>query len=181
MPNVDAEVAIVGYGPVGNTLAILLAQLGHPVVILERWTEPYPLPRAVHFDHEVARIFQSCGIGPQLRSISEPAHIYEWRNSTGTTLLRFGRLGDSPSGWPESLMFNQPALEALLNERSRQLPHITVRRGAEVTGLDVAKDGVRFRTTGGEEITARYGIGCDGANSAVRDLLDLAVTDLGFF
>ena len=68
----DAEVAVVGYGPVGNTLAILLAQLGRSVVVLERRPEPYPLPRAVHFDNEVGRILQSCGIGEELRSITEP-------------------------------------------------------------------------------------------------------------
>ena len=50
------DVAIVGYGPVGAALAILLGQRGHRVVVLERYTEPYPLPRAVHYDHEVARI-----------------------------------------------------------------------------------------------------------------------------
>ena len=37
----------------GNVLAILLAQRGRRVVVLERRPEPYPLPRAVHFDHEV--------------------------------------------------------------------------------------------------------------------------------
>ena len=80
--------------------------------------QPYPLPRAVHFDHEVGRILQSCGIGAELRAISEPADIYEWRNGAGTTLLRFGRTGDGPSGWPASSMFNQPALEALLDRRA---------------------------------------------------------------
>ena len=44
----------------------------------------------------------SCG------AISEPADVYEWRNAAGTTLLRFGRVGDGPSGWPASSMFNQP-------------------------------------------------------------------------
>ena len=97
----DADVAIVGYGPVGSSLAILLAQLGRTVTVLERWPEPYPLPRAVHFDHEVGRILQSCGIGDELRTISEPADIYEWRNAAGhdaaavrpgaATALRAGR------------------------------------------------------------------------------------------
>ena len=60
------DVAIVGYGPVGAALATLLAQQGRRVVVLERWAEPYPLPRAVHFDHEAGRILQSCGIGEAL-------------------------------------------------------------------------------------------------------------------
>ncbi|MFZ4810922.1 MAG: bifunctional 3-(3-hydroxy-phenyl)propionate/3-hydroxycinnamic acid hydroxylase [Ilumatobacteraceae bacterium] len=177
----DADVAIVGCGPVGSTLAILIAQLGHRVMVLERWPEPYPLPRAVHFDHEVARIFQSAGIGPALREIIEPADIYEWRNATGTTLLRFGRRGDGPSGWPFASMFNQPALEALLDERLEQLPTIEVRRGVEVDGLVQDADGVTLSTVGGPSVRARIVIGCDGANSTVRRLADLGVHDLGFF
>src|SRR3954451_22705240 len=112
MPAVYADLAIVGYGPVANALAILLGQRDRSVVVLERWPEPYPLPRAVHFDHEVGRIFQSCRVGEAMRACSEPADIYEWRNAAGTTLLRFGQRGDGPSGWPASSMFNQPEAEA---------------------------------------------------------------------
>lgn len=179
--DLDADVAIVGYGPVGNVLAILLAQLGRSVVVLERWPDPYPLPRAVHLDHEVARIVQSCGLGDELRANSEPAHIYEWRNAASVTLLRFGRVGHSASGWPESSMFNQPTLEAVLDERARQLPGVSVWRGAEVVGLDEGDDSVLVRTASGECVRAAYVVGCDGANSTVRDLAGLTVHDLGFF
>jgi 2-polyprenyl-6-methoxyphenol hydroxylase-like FAD-dependent oxidoreductase len=176
----DADVAIVGYGPVGSALAILLAQLGRTVTVLERWPEPYPLPRAVHFDHEVGRIFQSCGIGEELRRASDPADIYEWRNATGTTLLRFGRAGDGPSGWPASSMFNQPEIEQLLHRRACEA-RIDVRRGVEVTGLKQGDDRVVVSGADGTTVTARHVVGCDGANSAVRTLTGLPVTDLGFF
>jgi len=169
------DVAIVGYGPVGNALAILLAQLGRSVVVLERRLAPYPLPRAVHFDHEVGRILQMCGIGRELRRISEPADVYEWRNAEGTTLLRFGQAGDGPSGWPASSMFNQPALERLLDARARALG-VEVRRGVEITALVQRDDHVEV-----DGITARYVVGCDGANSTVRSLIGTPVTDLGFF
>ena len=178
---VDADVAIVGCGPVGSTLAILLAQHGHRVVVLERWPEPYPLPRAVHFDHEIGRIFQSAGIGPALREISEAAEVYEWRNATGTTLLRLGQQGDGPSGWPYASMFNQPALEALLDRRAAQLPMIDVRRGVEIDGLTQHVDSVTVSAVDGTAVTARVVVGCDGANSTVRRLVDLGVHDLGFF
>lgn len=182
MSSVDAEVAVVGYGPVGSTLAILLAQLGRSVVVLERQPAPYPLPRGVHFDHEVGRILQSCGIGDALRRTTERADVYEWRNASGTTLLRFGRAGDSPSGWPLSSMFHQPALEALLDARARSLPGVDVRRGADVAGLEPGggDQPVVLLTADGGEVRARYAVGCDGANSTVRTLLDIALHDLGF-
>jgi 2-polyprenyl-6-methoxyphenol hydroxylase-like FAD-dependent oxidoreductase len=178
---VDADVAIVGAGPVGLTLGILLAQRGRRVVVIERWPEPYPLPRAVHFDHEVGRILQSCGIGPALRAASEAAEIYEWRNAAGTTLLRFGRRGSAPSGWPESSMFCQPELEALLEERAHALPTLDIRRGVEVTALEQQDDHVVVRDAAGTPTAARFLVGCDGANSTVRGLAGIDVVDLGFF
>ena len=177
----DADVVIVGCGPVGNTLAVLLGQLGRSVIVLERWPEPYPLPRAVHFDHEVGRILQACGIGEALRPISEPGEIYEWRNASGQTLLRFGRVGDGPSGWPLSSMFNQPALEALLDRRAGELPSVQVRRGVEVAGMDQDLDGVTVHSTLRGDVRARYVVGCDGANSTIRRLLQLPVRDIGYF
>jgi 2-polyprenyl-6-methoxyphenol hydroxylase-like FAD-dependent oxidoreductase len=181
MTEPDADVVVVGCGPVGATLAILLAQSGHRVLVAERWTEPYPLPRAVHFDHEVARIFQACGLGATLASVTEPARVYEWRNGAGTTLLRFGRLADSASGWPESMMFNQPDIERLLDRRARELPEIDIRRGFRVTGLDIAETGVVVHSADGAPVTARFAVGCDGAGSTVRDRCNLGLVDLGYF
>ncbi len=178
---VDADVVVVGAGPVGLALAVLVAQSGHSVIVLERWPSPYPLPRAVHFDHEVGRILQSCGIGSELRDVSEPADIYEWRNADGDTLLKFGRVGDGASGWPESSMFCQPELEALLESRAAQLPGVDLRRGVEIVGLDQSDEHVELRDAEGGVVRARYAVGCDGANSTVRGLAGLEVRDLGFF
>src|SRR2546426_819700 len=123
------DVAIVGYGPVGQVLAILLAQQGWRVGVFEKQPTPYPVPRAVHFDHEVARILQSAGIGAELPKLTEPAYTYEWRNAAGEMLLLIGMKGVSLSGWPESNMFAQPDLERTLDARVRTLSSIDVRRG----------------------------------------------------
>jgi 2-polyprenyl-6-methoxyphenol hydroxylase-like FAD-dependent oxidoreductase len=193
------DVAIVGYGPVGATLAILLAQRGWRVAVLERWLDPYPQPRAVHFDHEAGRILQSCGIGEPLAKITEPAEIYEFQNAARRPLVRFGRLGRGLSGWPQSSMFSQPDLEALLFSRVAELPGVEVRRGVQVVGLDddgstvavhgkrvgVEPDGnggLRLRTADdAAPVRARYVVGCDGANSTVRDIIGVPMADRAFF
>ncbi len=180
----DHDIAIVGYGPVGQLLAILLGQRGWRVCVLERWPVPYPLPRAVHFDHEIGRVLQAAGVAEVLVGRTEPAHVYEWRNAAGQTLLRIGREEGGPSGWPESNMFCQPELEGVLDERVRSLGCVEVRRGCEVVGIVARADGVvlHAKREGGESVLVgtRYAVGCDGANSFVRQQMGAAWHDEGF-
>jgi flavoprotein hydroxylase len=179
------DVAIVGWGPVGQVLAILLGQRGWRVHAVERWPEAYPLPRAVHFDHEVGRILQLAGVAEALAGRTVPAPIYEWRNAAGETLIRFGRDTErSLSAWPESNMVCQPELERILDQRARALPTVSVERGAEASGLrvELGRVAIALRTAAGpaREIAARFAVGCDGANSSVRRWIGSAWTDLGF-
>jgi 2-polyprenyl-6-methoxyphenol hydroxylase-like FAD-dependent oxidoreductase len=179
------DVAIVGYGPVGQLLAILLGQRGWRVQVLERWASPYPLPRAVHFDHEIGRVLQGAGLADALSGCTEPASVYEWRNAAGEVLLRIGRDAErSLSGWPESSMFCQPVLERILDERTRSLPSVRVHRGYEVVAAREVDDQVELtakREDGASfAVRARFGVGCDGANSFVRGALGSAWCDLGF-
>ena len=179
------DVAIIGYGPVGQSLAILLGERGWKVGVFEKQPSPYPLPRAVHFDHEVARILQAMGLGEELPRLSEPADVYEWKNATGETLLLIGAKEVSVSGWPEANMFSQPDLERALDRRACALPSVEVARGCEVVDLRSHAEAVELtiddRASGRRDVRASWVIGCDGANSFVRGRLDATATDLGFF
>ena len=59
---INYDVTIVGLGPTGGVLANLIALNGFSVLVLEKEKSFYPLPRAVHFDDEIMRIFQTIGI-----------------------------------------------------------------------------------------------------------------------
>jgi len=179
------DVAIVGAGPTGLALAILLAQRGRSVTVLERWPEPYPLPRAVHFDHEVARVLQAAGVAPDLEGFTEPAPVYEWRNAAGEILLRFGREKEAGlSGWPDSNMSHQPLLEAALERRACSFRQVELLRGHDVHAVHEVDGevvlGARNATGEAVERHARWLIGCDGANSFVRGAIGVAWNDFGF-
>ena len=60
------------------------------------------------------------GIGDEVRALSEPAEVYEWRNGQGTTLLRFGRVGVGP--------VRLALLVDVLPARARGLPPAAGRR-----------------------------------------------------
>ena len=191
--SLDYDVAIVGYGPVGQTTAILLGRLGYRVGVFERWPALYPRPRAVHYDDEIARIFQRLGISGELAAITEPATTYEWQNADGRTLLLLDRSEPGPSGWPGATMFCQPELEQLLDRTAKGVASVEVHQGWELT--DVADRGPhvillvrhgeshdgRWVPSGEErEVTAAYVVGCDGANSLVRERMGTPLEDLGF-
>ena len=172
-------------GSPGCQAACLLGQCGWRVGVFEKQPAPYPLPRAVHLDHEVARILQGAGLGEELPRLTEPADTYEWRNAAGETLLVIESRGTSLSGWPEANMFAQPELERTLDVRARALPSVGVHRGAEVVDLRADAAEVALVVAGGDgkrrEVGARWVVGCDGANSFVRLHVGASVTDLGFF
>jgi 2-polyprenyl-6-methoxyphenol hydroxylase-like FAD-dependent oxidoreductase len=180
------DVVIVGAGPVGLAAARMLGLRGHAVLVLERWPEAYPLPRAVHFDDEIGRVFQAMGLTEQVKAISEavPDH-YEWRNADGASLVRIDWSGTGPCGWPTANFFSQPDLEKVLAEAVEAMPNVTLRRGAEVVGVEEQAEDVlvTYTTTVVERQHARgrFVIGCDGANSLVREHLGAALHDQGFF
>src|SRR5882762_610584 len=183
------DVAIVGYGPVGQLLATLLGQRGFHVVVLESHADIYPMPRAVHFDHEVARILQAVDIRSDTNPIIEPYdNWYEWKNAARETLLKVDWRGVGPSWWHTSNFFAQPDLERELDARARAHPTVTVRRGLTAVDVEHDDDGVTLTAQRSDAdspdtttIRARYLVGCDGANSTMRRLLGIDLNDIGFF
>ena len=85
------DVAIVGYGPVGQTLAALRAARGHRVAVYERFAALYDLPRAVYFDDEIMQIWQSLGIAEDLDVSAATSSIHvnvaEHKNLRVTSVL----------------------------------------------------------------------------------------------
>ncbi len=179
------DVVQVGYGPVSQVLALMLGRLGYRVAVIERWTEPYVLPRAVCIDHEAARILHAIGLGEGLARVSQPAPKYQWFNAAWEELLSIDWSAESVSGGPEVNFVHQPSLEAEFRAHVAQDANVTLHLGWEFTGVTDRGDHVEVALreadgTRAQTLRARYLVGADGANSAVREALGIGREDRGF-
>src|SRR3974377_696586 len=127
----------VGAGPAGCPAALLLADYGIPVTLLERYPGPHPLPRAVHLDDEVARTLDRIGVSEGFLARSPPRRGLRLLDAGHRVMAEFSREHQAcEHGFPQANMFHQPDLEELMLARVEAHPLITFPPGAEVTGLD---------------------------------------------
>lgn len=178
------DVAIIGCGPVGALAACLLGKAGLSVVVLEKDLTHYPLPRAVHLDHEMMRLFQSAGVIDQVLPdmVDTDGHLHV---GAGSQAIRYmGTVGlPRPFGWSNDWFFYQPELEAHLRAGFARFDHVALKTGAEFTAIEQDADGVRatFVQDGAASVvTARWAIACDGSRSPVRKALGIELDDLDF-
>lgn len=192
----DADVVIAGLGPVGLLAAILLGRRGYTVHAVERWHEQYGRPRAVTFDHEIARLLGLIGINAEDDAgIEHHGDHYYWVNQDYEVLLEPDWISKEANGYHNRYWFNQPELEGRLLVLARTLPNVHIHMGREVTGFAQDGDGVTLTyqeiepgvatpilKEGGEtgRVRARYAIAADGANSFIRKAVGYELVDLGF-
>jgi len=180
------EVVIVGRGPVGSTLANLLGLCGVRTLVLEREAKAHHLPRAVHFDDECMRVFQTIGLSETILPHVILSPGMRFVDAEGRLMLDWSRSRElTPMGWHLSYRFHQPDLEDVLNKGLERWPHVEVRNRCDVFAIDQDQTGVRVRyedlCTGQlVEVRCAYVVGCDGARSLVRRFIGTGMDDLGF-
>jgi 3-(3-hydroxy-phenyl)propionate hydroxylase len=178
------DVVIIGCGPVGALCANLLGREGLSVLVLEKELDHYPLPRAVHLDHEMMRLFQSAGVIDRVLPdmIAADGHLHI--GADHGVIRYMGTVGKpKPFGWSNDWFFYQPELEAHLREGLAGMDNVTLRIGAEFVGLDQDAAGVtvHYRSADGDHhARARWAIAADGSRSPVRKALGVALDDLQF-
>ena len=171
------DVAIVGAGPTGLTLANLLGLEGVSVLLVERNATTVQEPRAVSIDDESLRTMQAAGVVDRVLEQVVPGYGSRYLTPGGAcflTVLPTGR----PYGYARRNAFRQPVLEQQLRDGLARFPHVRTRFGADLAGFVQDDDGVDL-TLGIEGATermrARYLVGCDGASSPIRKALGLTL------
>ena len=109
----EFDVIIVGLGPAGGTLANLLAMHGFSILIVDREKSFYPLPRAVHFDDEIMRVFQTIGITKEFLKYTIINKGTKFVNSKEKVILDWPRPKKvTDNGWyPSCLLYTSDAAD----------------------------------------------------------------------
>ncbi|MCK9913286.1 FAD-dependent oxidoreductase [Microbacteriaceae bacterium K1510] len=195
---VQADVIVIGAGPVGLTLAMDLGRRGVRVVVLEKRVrnEP-PSVKCNHVSSRSMEIFRSLGIAAKVRDAGLPSdypHDIAYRTTmTGRELCRIhipstdGRRvkEDGPDTWwptPEPPhRINQLYLEPILFEAACAIPSVEIRNRLEFEGLVERADGVEVTARdldggGVQRFAGQYLVGCDGGSSSVRRQLGIRLS-----
>ena len=178
------DVAIIGCGPVGALAANLVGKTGLKTLVIEREAEPFPLPRAVHLDHEMMRLFQSAGVIDQVLGDMRDTDGHLHVGADHGVIRYMGTVGKArPFGWSNDYFFYQPEVEEHLQQALAAYANVDLRLGTKLVGLHQNSQGVQLMLAHGDErqeVQARYVIACDGSRSIVRKMLEIALDDLDF-
>jgi 2-polyprenyl-6-methoxyphenol hydroxylase-like FAD-dependent oxidoreductase len=186
---IRTPVLIAGGGPVGMTLALVLAHYGVGSILVERNETTTRHPKREITNARSMELFRRIGLADQLRAVavpeSQPFDVSWITTLAGEELHRFvysgvaafrARMracndGTMPSEPPMrvSQVIIEPVLKAAIDAHSL----VDVRFGTVFEDFVQDSDGVTVRLSTGETIRCGWLVGCDGGNSAVREQLGI--------
>ena len=171
----DTEVLIAGAGPTGLVLALWLTRLGARVRVIDKEAEPGTTSRALAVHARTLELYRQSDLaGALVEKGLQFAAINLWVRGKHVGRAAVGEMGTGISPYPYIVIFPQDEHERFLIECLRDLG-VEVERPLQLVAFDERGDRVitRLKRPDGSEETceASYLAGCDGARSAVREVL----------
>ena len=174
-----ADVVVVGAGPAGAATAILLAERGHAVTLLDKAAFPRPKICGEYLSPEAARVLDRLGVLKAVDAAgAQPLHGMRITAPDGSVLDGTYPTGGRWRGYRDhALALPREVFDRILVERARALP-VDVRERQRVTGLLREGDrvvGVQAEDEDGArvDVAARLVVGADGRASVVARALGL--------
>jgi geranylgeranyl reductase family protein len=175
----DVDVVVVGAGPAGAATAVLLAERGWSVTLLDKAAFPRPKICGEYLSPEAARVLDRLAV---LKAVdqagAQPLRGMKIVAPDGTALEGLYPTSGPWRGYRDyALAIPREVLDRILVDRARGLP-VNVRERHRVTGLLYRAGSVAGVTAQDEDgrdlkIPARLVIGADGRASAVASSLGL--------
>lgn len=171
------DVLVIGAGPTGLLLAIVLAHRGVRVQVVDRKAGPTRESRAVVLQARTLEIYDQLGIADRMLAAASDARLLVpgyGRRRFG--VLPIGAIGNGLTPFPRLTVLEQRKTETILGEHLLELGVPVQWNAAVEPASDVADSGVVTigSDAGDRTVRARYVVGADGSNSLMRRSLGIA-------
>lgn len=176
----EADVIVVGAGPVGLLTALGLGQAGVNTLVIEAHHELLPTTRAMVYMPVVLPVLKQLGI---LDTVTKHAFLnregIKWRDLNGDVLAHLPLDDDEAGEFGGVLLIGQWRMNELILEELKKYPSVEVVFGMRCVGIDDKSEAEKIRVmthTGSlldddSFLEARYVVATDGANSSVRRMM----------
>ncbi len=179
-PSWQTDCCIVGGGPAGTVLGLLLAREGVSVTLLEAHKDFEREFRGNTINPSVMEVMEELGLVDRLLGLRH-AKIHRFTAQAADGSVTFADFRRLKTGYPYILMLPQARFLELITAEARKYPNFRLVMGARVKGLieeNGSIRGVRYRGPDGpREVRARLTVGADGRFSQLRRLAGLEAVE----
>lgn len=167
---------IVGGGPAGAVLGLLLARQGIPVMLLEAHKDFNRYFRGDTMHASVLEIMEELGLADRLLQLRH-TKTYKYITETADGPVTFADFSRLKTKYPYMMIMEQVRFLEFIMAEAKRYPNFQLVMGANVQQLieeDGIIRGVRYRGDGGwHEVRAKLTVGADGRTSRTRQLSGL--------
>ena len=184
MDKSTSRVVVIGAGPTGLTLALLLARSGIPSTLVEKHDQPQAHPAACILNTRTMEVFREMGLADLI--VRQGQNVFERAYVCWVTSLAGRELGRCPAMPADirsllalspvhAVQFPQNRLEPLLWQTVRE--HELVRFLPQHECCSVHQDGEAvhavLRGPKAERVSGDYLVACDGSSSPIRRAIEV--------
>ncbi len=177
--NNQYDVAIVGFGLIGQICAKVCSQYNLRTLVIESRSDAEFSSNAISFDDESLRLLESIGLYDSLKELLNKPDFIDIVLTNGRVIQRNPVL-NTDNGFPSICTFFQPEIEKIIRKECKADDNIDLLFDNELINFNTNDNKVRLDIKSGNKLNhfeALYLIACDGTNSLVRKKLDIETVD----